>query len=136
MQSPDEMRARAALRAALGLFSREELATELDLDVRTLERYEADSIPKARLVSLALEGLLAPRHAALAARDAGKFKFIDLFAGIGGTRLGFEHAGGTCVFTSEYDKYSVQTYKKNFRPDHDVTGDIREVTASDNLIRS
>ncbi len=136
MQSPDEMRARAALRAALGLFSREELATELDLDVRTLERYEADTIPKARLVSLALECLLAPRHAALAARDSGKFTFIDLFAGIGGTRLGFEHAGGTCVFTSEYDKYSVQTYKKNFRPDHDVTGDIREVTVSDNTIRS
>src|SRR3954467_7839209 len=34
------------------------------------------------------------------------FTFIDLFAGIGGTRLGFQRAGGKCVFTSEWDKYA------------------------------
>lgn len=42
-----------------------------------------------------------------------KFTFIDLFAGIGGTRLGFEAAGGECVFTSEWDKHSQQTYIRN-----------------------
>ncbi len=41
------------------------------------------------------------------------FKFIDLFAGIGGVRLGFQKAGGTCVFSSEYDKHAQFTYKKN-----------------------
>ncbi|MXX65548.1 MAG: DNA (cytosine-5-)-methyltransferase [Chloroflexi bacterium] len=39
--------------------------------------------------------------------------FIDLFAGIGGTRLGFEAAGGTCTFSSEYDRYAAHTYAVN-----------------------
>jgi DNA (cytosine-5)-methyltransferase 1 len=38
------------------------------------------------------------------------FKFIDLFAGIGGMRLAFERVGGECVFSSEWDKYCQQTY--------------------------
>lgn len=42
------------------------------------------------------------------------FKFIDLFAGIGGFRLAFQNLKGKCVFTSEWDKYSKQTYKANF----------------------
>lgn len=42
-----------------------------------------------------------------------KFKFIDLFAGIGGMRLGFQAAGGTCVFSSEYDKNAQKTYYIN-----------------------
>lgn len=42
------------------------------------------------------------------------FKFIDLFAGIGGTRLAFERAHGKCVFSSEWDKYCQQTYLANF----------------------
>jgi len=43
-----------------------------------------------------------------------KFKFIDLFAGIGGTRMGFERVGGKCVFTSEWDSFCQQTYEANF----------------------
>jgi len=43
-----------------------------------------------------------------------KFKFIDLFAGIGGFRLAFQNLGGKCVFTSEWDKYSKKTYQANF----------------------
>ena len=42
-----------------------------------------------------------------------KFRFIDLFAGIGGVRLGFQQAGGACVFSSEFDKHAQQTYKNN-----------------------
>ena len=38
------------------------------------------------------------------------FTFIDLFAGIGGFRIAFENLGGKCVFSSEIDKYSRQTY--------------------------
>lgn len=63
------------------------------------------------------------------------FTFIDLFAGIGGMRLGFEKNGGKCVFSSEWDKFSQQTYYENFGdipwgditlideeeiPDHDI----------------
>lgn len=43
-----------------------------------------------------------------------EFKFIDLFAGIGGFRLAFQNLNGKCVFTSEWDKYSKQTYQSNF----------------------
>ncbi|KXF83485.1 DNA cytosine methyltransferase [Enterovibrio coralii] len=51
------------------------------------------------------------------------FKFIDLFAGIGGIRLGFESQGGTCVFSSEWDKYAQRTYEANFgeKPHGDIT---------------
>lgn len=48
------------------------------------------------------------------APDKPKFKFIDLFAGIGGFRLAFQNLGGKCVFTSEWDKYSKKTYQANF----------------------
>ncbi len=39
------------------------------------------------------------------------FRFVDLFAGIGGIRKGFEAIGGQCVFTSEWNKQAVRTYK-------------------------
>ena len=41
------------------------------------------------------------------------FKFIDLFAGIGGVRLGFQNNGGACVFSSEFDKHAQATYRNN-----------------------
>ncbi|MGB1218583.1 MAG: DNA cytosine methyltransferase [Flavobacteriales bacterium] len=56
-------------------------------------------------------------------------KIIDLFAGIGGIRLGFEKASKNkidCVFTSEWNKYSAQTYLENFN-DFKVYGDITEI---------
>lgn len=43
-----------------------------------------------------------------------KFKFIDLFAGIGGFRLAMQNLGGKCVFTSEWDEQAQKTYKANF----------------------
>lgn len=64
-----------------------------------------------------------------------KFKFIDLFAGIGGIRLAFQNLGGKCVFTSEWNSFSKKTYEANFGevpfgditkinekeiPDHDI----------------
>jgi DNA (cytosine-5)-methyltransferase 1 len=64
-----------------------------------------------------------------------KFKFIDLFAGIGGIRLAYQNLGGKCVFTSEWNNFAKKTYEANFGevpfgditkisekaiPDHDV----------------
>jgi len=64
-----------------------------------------------------------------------KFKFIDLFAGIGGIRLAYQKVGGKCIFSAEYNKFSKVTYEANFGevpfgditkidekniPDHDV----------------
>lgn len=45
---------------------------------------------------------------------APTFKFIDLFAGIGGFRLALQNLGGKCVFTSEWDRFSKKTYQANF----------------------
>ncbi len=53
------------------------------------------------------------------------FRFIDLFAGIGGMRLAFEDVGGECVFSSEWDKDSQKTYAANF---HEIpAGDITKI---------
>lgn len=60
---------------------------------------------------------------------AGKFTFIDLFAGIGGMRLAFEGQGGQCVFSSEWDKYCQKSYFDNFG--EIPVGDIRTVEAKD-----
>jgi len=57
------------------------------------------------------------------------FTFIDLFAGIGGTRIAFERAGGECVFSSEWDKDCQKTYQANFG--EIPHGDITKIKASD-----
>ncbi|WP_422413789.1 MULTISPECIES: DNA (cytosine-5-)-methyltransferase [unclassified Endozoicomonas] len=78
-----------------------------------------------------LAGLLPP---APERKKVSSFKFVDLFAGIGGIRKGFEEIGGECVFTSEWNKYAVQTYKANYYSDpdkHTFNSDIREVTLSE-----
>ena len=58
-----------------------------------------------------------------------KFKFIDLFAGIGGMRLSYEAAGGECVYSNEWNKFCQQTYMANFGEYPD--GDITQVNAED-----
>lgn len=57
-----------------------------------------------------------------------QFTFIDLFAGIGGMRIAFERAGGHCVYSNEWNKYSQQTYFANFGEQPE--GDITKVSAS------
>ena len=58
------------------------------------------------------------------------FRFIDLFAGIGGFRAAMTALGGQCVFTSEWDKYAVKTYRTWFGGDDIYTDDIRDVDAA------
>lgn len=134
MQSLQEIQALDALQAARTRYSRDELASELGISVRRVERWESGSIADAKLVLRALNDLLRVQLVRVQPPAASDFTFIDLFAGIGGTRLGFEHAGGRCVFTSEYDRFCVRTYRANFQPEHPVTGDIRDITRSDETI--
>lgn len=61
--------------------------------------------------------------------DWNNFSFIDLFAGIGGIRLGFESAGGHCVFSSEFDEDACKTYEANFG-EHPA-GDITKINTKD-----
>lgn len=53
------------------------------------------------------------------------FRFVDLFAGIGGLRLPFDELGGKCVFSSEIDEFAKQTYRANF--DDEPYGDITKI---------
>jgi DNA (cytosine-5)-methyltransferase 1 len=116
------------LRERAGL-SVEEAATALSVSPKTVYRWE--------------NGEVAPRPAYLDAfrakafreqpTDSGyhDFTFIDLFAGIGGLRRGFETSGGKCVFTSEWDEYAQKTYRANFPgDDHEVQGDITKIDAA------
>ena len=62
-------------------------------------------------------------------REWNDFTFIDLFAGIGGIRLGFESVGGKCVFSSEFDEDACKTYEANFG-EHPA-GDITKIEAKE-----
>lgn len=64
-----------------------------------------------------------------------KFKFIDLFAGIGGFRLALQNLGGKCIFTSEWDEKAKQTYKTNFgeTPFGDITKESVKSHIPDNF---
>ena len=57
------------------------------------------------------------------------FRFIDLFAGIGGIRMGLEQAGGKCVYSVEIDRFARTTYEANFGLCEGT--DIRQVRGSD-----
>jgi DNA (cytosine-5)-methyltransferase 1 len=74
-----------------------------------------------------------PRTSPKKTTEITPFRFIDLFAGIGGIRMAFESIGGECVFTSEWNKYARQTYEANFDEflGHEFAGDITQVDASD-----
>ena len=64
-----------------------------------------------------------------AAERGAPLRFIDLFCGIGGFRLAFERAGGQCVFSSDWDRFSQQTYAANFG--EKPHGDIHTVAVAD-----
>ena len=118
----------SALRQRAGL-SVEDLAKETGFSARTVYRWESGEMEPRAAVIRALEVLSAypPRPA----NSQSAFRFIDLFAGIGGLRRGFEPLGGECVFTSEWDKFSQKTYRANFDCEHELAGDITKIGVDD-----
>jgi DNA-cytosine methyltransferase len=103
------------------------LAKQLDIDVRTLRRWEVRETDPPKYIALALKQLLLPLTSPAVPPLSREFTFIDLFAGIGGMRKAFEKIGGQCVLTSEWDAYAVKTYTENFRGLHRLEGDITAV---------
>jgi DNA (cytosine-5)-methyltransferase 1 len=117
----------STLRQQAGL-SVPEAAQRLGYGERTVYRWEAGETKPRKAV---LDLLRTMKANGATPRAPSAFRFIDLFAGIGGLRRGFEPIGGECVFTSEWDRYSQKTYRANFPDDrHEIAGDIREVTAT------
>lgn len=108
----------------------EEAADRLGYSYRTVYRWENGEICPKPPVLKELRDIAEAAAAATNVRPPA-FRFIDLFAGIGGLRLAFEAAGGQCVFTSEWDLACRTTYQANFPCSHQVAGDIREVHADE-----
>lgn len=115
------------------IFSQEQLAEELGKTVRTIRRWEKG---QGRIPDIAVPALRALLKGDLrvmedspvyGSQSSGEFSFIDLFAGIGGTRQAFESVGGKCVFTSEWDRFACQTYRANYCDEHEIAGDITKV---------
>lgn len=117
------------LRAKAGI-SIEDFADQAGFSRRTVYRWESGAAAP-RLAAVRLLKSMARKGRDVPANESGSFRFIDLFAGIGGLRRGFEDLGGRCVFTSEWDKYSQQTYLANFACEHEVVGDITKVPVED-----
>lgn len=117
------------LREQSGLSS-QEAAEKCGVTLRTMYRWENGEV-KPKL--LAIQKLTEIAKAANMGKAVpfSQFRFIDLFAGIGGFRKAFDSIGGKCVFTSEWDKACRTTYQANYISDHPVEGDIREYTKDD-----
>jgi DNA (cytosine-5)-methyltransferase 1 len=112
----------AALRVRAGL-SLEDAAGLTGYSVRQLQRWET-GVGKPREAAVRV---LASMAGTGPAPVGTRFNFIDLFAGIGGIRKGFDAIGGHCVFTSEWNKFAQETYTANFRDNHPPHGDITQI---------
>lgn len=108
-------------------FTQNAIAKHLKVDPRTVRRWEVRQSSPPPYVVAALKQLMLP----ISSRSeiADDFKFIDLFAGVGGIRAGFQQAGGRCVFTSEWDSYAQKTYEVNFPEECAINGDITLIDA-------
>ena len=107
-----------------------EVAEKTGYSLRTVYRWENNEAAPRKSVIEQLSRLAEAANRYQTNSDV-TFTFIDLFAGIGGMRMGFESVGGRCVFTCEWNKFSRQTYQANYLSDHAVAGDITTVTADD-----
>ncbi|HEY3519938.1 MAG TPA: DNA (cytosine-5-)-methyltransferase, partial [Rhodanobacteraceae bacterium] len=121
--------ARHLLASLRGRYSQKELAAILETDVRTLRRWELGETEPPKYLPDAIRQRLLPLASY---NNDSAFTFIDLFAGIGGIRAGFETHGGRCVFTSEWNSYAQKTYLDNFpHSAHAFAGDITKVDERD-----
>ncbi|MBB6319286.1 DNA (cytosine-5-)-methyltransferase [Paraburkholderia tropica] len=121
-------------------FTQQQIAAHVGKDVKTVRRWEKGETPCPAMLEAALRELLRSAEPVQgAASGAGaapaRFRFVDLFAGIGGIRMGFEAHGGRCVMTSEWNPFSKKTYLENYgqtdAEGHAFVGDITAFEAAD-----
>ncbi len=120
------------LRQARIHYTQKEIANLLEVDVRTVRRWEVRESNPPPYLSDAIRQRILPLINTTSTHHF-RFTFADLFAGIGGIRLGFEAHGGHCVFTSEWNKFAQKTYLENFPQDtaHSLVGDITKIDEHD-----
>ena len=121
-QLPENLFARLREKARL---SPKEVSRRTGFSLRTVYRWEKGELPPRAAVLELLKTFATAANGS--DPKPPEFTFIDLFAGIGGTRMGFEAAGGRCVFTSEWDASCRKTYQANFACDHSFAGDITQI---------
>lgn len=123
--STESSQVKELLKQARIRFTRDDLAARLGISPKTVSRWERSGIRNPLMVGPALREILITgtqtRH------PENVFTFVDLFAGIGGIRIGFESVGGQCVFTSEWNDWAKKTYLENFGDAHPFVGDITKV---------
>lgn len=123
--------ARKLLSTLRGRYNQRELAEALGVTTRTMRRWEVGETEPPPYAADAIRQRLLPLAGSEEASDA-EFRFIDLFAGIGGIRMAFEAHGGRCVFTSEWNSFAQKTYLANFpNSAHALEGDITKVDEND-----
>lgn len=109
--------------------SDKDIAIQLGVSTRTITRWISGETEPPAFVKSALKEII-PAEPPIKNKQSN-FKFIDLFAGIGGIRLAFERVGGKCVYTSEWDTFAQKTYGVNYGLGHPIDGDITEIDAKD-----
>ena len=114
----------------------DDTAALLGVNARTVRRYINGEA--RRIDPLKIDKLREVANVRCPAERPAGFRFIDLFAGIGGLRRPFEEIGGRCVFTSEWDRFCKETYTANFPEsadsDHAFAGDIRPFAANPDTV--
>lgn len=112
-------------------YTQQALAEVLEVTARTVRRWETrEATPPPYLTDILRQRLLPLQNPTQGSKT--DFRFIDLFAGIGGIRMAFEAHGGECVFTSEWNAFAQKTYLANFPSSiHALTGDITQVATQD-----
>ena len=122
---------RQLLSTLRGRYNQTELAQALGITTRTLRRWEIGETDPPPYAADAIRQRLLPLTD-LAQDGDCDFRFIDLFAGIGGIRMAFEAHGGRCVFTSEWNPWAQKTYLANFpEAAYALEGDVTKVDARD-----
>lgn len=117
------------LKQARSRFTQREIAEHVGKDTKTIRRWEKGETPCPTMLEPALRDLL--KQPSGTADGRYNFSFIDLFAGIGGIRMGVEAHGGECIFTSEWNDFSKKTYLENYGDHHPFVGDIVPYPAED-----
>lgn len=94
-----------------------------DSEVQAFSRYMKETGQTTQDAAVCAIRQMITQYSMRTGNQDAKFTFIDLFAGIGGMRLGYEQAGGKCVYSNEWNKYCKQTYFANFgeEPEDDIT---------------